>query len=179
MRLLAICGSLRAASSNRSALEAARLLAPAGVEVLPWHGLGGLPHFNPDLDTEQAPATPPAVAALRRLVGECDGLLISSPEYAHGVAGSLKNALDWLVSCSEFPGKPVALINTSPRATHAQAALAETLRTMSARLVEAAFVTLPLSGRTLDGAGIAADPELARPLAAGLQALVREVRAGA
>src|SRR5581483_420099 len=125
MRLLAICGSLRAASSNRSALEAVRLLAPAGVEVLPWHGLGGLPHFNPDLDTEQAPATPPAVAALRRLVGECDGLLISSPEYAHDVAGSLKNALDWLVSCSEFPGKPVALINTSPRATHAQAALAE------------------------------------------------------
>ncbi|HZR35274.1 MAG TPA: NAD(P)H-dependent oxidoreductase [Nevskia sp.] len=179
MRLLAICGSLRAASSNRSALEAVRLLAPAGVEVLPWHGLGGLPHFNPDLDTEQAPATPPAVAALRRLVGECDGLLISSPEYAHDVAGSLKNALDWLVSCSEFPGKPVALINTSPRATHAQAALAETLRTMSARLVEAAFVTLPLSGRTLDGAGIAADPEFARPLAAGLQALVREVRAGA
>jgi NAD(P)H-dependent FMN reductase len=180
MRLLAICGSLRAASSNRSALEAARLLlAPAGVEVLPYHGLGELPYFNPDLDSEQAPATPAAVAALRRLVGECDGILISSPEYAHGVPGSLKNALDWLVSCAEFPGKPVALINTAPRAVHAQAALAETLRTMSARLVEAAGLSLPLTGRSLDGAAIAADAELARMLAAGLEVLVREIRGGA
>jgi len=176
MRLLAICGSLRAASSNRSALEAARRLAPAGVEVVLYDSLGSLPHFNPDLDTEQAPSTPPPVAALRRLVGECDGLLISSPEYAHGVAGSLKNALDWLVSCAEFPGKPVALINTAPRATHAQAALAETLRTMSARLVDAACVALPLTGRTLDAAGIAADAELARVLSGALEALVREIR---
>ena len=169
MRLLAISGSLRAVSSNSAALEALRLLAPAGVGVLPYRGLDALPHFNPDLDTEQAPATPPAVAALRRQVGECDGILISSPEYAHGVPGSLKNALDWLVSCSEFPGKPVALINTAPRASHAQAALAEILRAMSARLIEAACVSLPLSGRTLDGAGIAADAELA--------ALLRQVLA--
>lgn len=169
MRLLAISGSLRAASSNRSALEAAQRLAPAGVEVVLYRGLEGLPHFNPDLDSEAAPATPPAVAALRRLVGECDGILVSSPEYAHGVPGSLKNALDWLVSCAEFPGKPVALINTAPRATHAQASLTETLRTMSARFVDAACVTLPLSGRTLDGAGIAADAELSQALAAALR----------
>ena len=175
MRLLAISGSLRAVSSNSAALDALRRLAPAGVEVLPYQGLDSLPHFNPDLDTEQAPATPSVVAALRRLVGECDGLLISSPEYAHGVPGSLKNALDWLVSCAEFPGKPVALINTSPRSSHAQAALAETLRTMSARLVDAACVTLPLSGRSLDGAGIAADAVLAQALRGALAALLLEI----
>lgn len=179
MRLLAICGSLRAASSNRSALEALRRLAPQDVEVLMYQGLDTLPHFNPDLDTETAPATPPEVAALRRQVGECDGLLISSPEYAHGVPGSLKNALDWLVSCSEFPGKPVALINTSPRSSHAQASLAETLRTMSARFIEAACATLPLSGRTLDGAGIAADAELSRILRAALAAFLDAIEAGA
>ena len=178
MRLLAISGSLRAVSSNSAALDALRRLAPAGVEVLMYQGLAGLPHFNPDLDTEAAPATPPAVAALRRQVGECAGILISSPEYAHGVPGSLKNALDWLVSCAEFPGKPVALINTSPRSVHAQAALAETLRTMSARLLDAAGVTLPLSGRTLDGAGIAADAELSAALRLATAAMLEAIRTG-
>jgi NAD(P)H-dependent FMN reductase len=172
MRLMTLSGSLRAVSSNSAALEALRLLAPAGVEVRPWRGLDTLPHFNPDLDTEAVPQTPPAVAALRRAVGECHALVISSPEYAHGVPGSLKNALDWLVSCAEFPGKPVLLVNTSPRSVHAQAALAETLRTMSARLVEPGVV-LPLAGRGLDGAGIAADAELAALLRGGLEAVLR------
>lgn len=175
MQILAICGSLRAASSNKSALQALRLLAPPGVEVLFYQGLNALPHFNPDLDGEQAPATPATVLDLRRQVGECDAIFISSPEYAHGVAGSLKNALDWLVSCFEFPGKPVALINTSPHASHAQAALSETLLTMSARLVHEACVTLPLPGRKLDSAGIAADPQLAAALGDAIAALLRVV----
>lgn len=173
MRILAICGSLRAASSNLSALQALQRLAPAGVEVRLYRALDTLPHFNPDLDGEQSPDPPPAVRELRRQVGECEALVISSPEYAHGVPGSLKNALDWLVSCHEFPGKPVALINTAPRATHAQAALAETLRTMSAQLVDEAAVTLPLSGVRLDAAGIAAEPELAAVLRAAMTALQR------
>ncbi len=175
MRLLAISGSLRAVSSNSAALRALQLLAPPGVEVLSYQGLDTLPHFNPDLDGEQSPARPAAVLDLRRQVGECDAIFISSPEYAHGVPGSLKNALDWLVSCSEFPDKPVALINTSPHASHAQASLAETLVTMSARLVREACVTLPLPGRRLDGAGIAADTELALALRAALATMLRVV----
>jgi chromate reductase len=175
MRILTVCGSLRAASSNGAALRAAELLAPAGVEVLHYRGLGLLPHFNPDLDGEGSTLVPARAVELRRLVGECQALLISSPEYAHGVAGSLKNALDWLVSCSEFPGKPVALINTAPRAVHAQAALSETLRTMSANFVDAACVTLPLSGLPLDGPGIAADAALAAALRRGLAALMRAI----
>ena len=171
MRILAICGSLRAASSNLSALQALQTLAPPGVEVRIYRALDSLPHFNPDLDSEQAPATPAAVRELRRLVGECQAIVICSPEYAHGVAGSLKNALDWLVSCLEFPGKPVALINTAPRATHAQAALAETLRTMSAQLLADACVTLPLSGLGIDAAGIAAEPQFAAILRGALAAM--------
>ena len=97
---------------------------------------------------------------LRRRVGSAAGLLPCSPEYARGVAGVLKNALDWLVSGAEFPDEPVALINASQRATNADAALRLTLTTMSARLVEPASITLPLLGRSLDGAAIAADPEL-------------------
>ena len=165
MRILALCGSLRARSSNRAALEAAMLLAPPGMTITLFDGLAALPYFNPDLDED-----PPApVLALRQAIGAADGLLICSPEYARGVAGVLKNALDWLVGAFEFPEKPVAVINASPRATHADAALRLTLETMSARLVAEASITLPLLGRNLDAAGIVADPELAAALQAALE----------
>lgn len=172
MRLFAISGSLRAHSSNTAALKAAAILAPPEVEIVLYDGLGGLPHFNPDLDTDP----PEAVVALRREIGRCDGLIICSPEYAHGVAGSMKNALDWLVSSLEFPGKPVALFNTSPRATHAQAHLRETLRTMSARLVENACIALPLLGKNLNHDGIAADPDLAKQIRAALHNFIHVIK---
>ena len=173
MRILAISGSLRAVSSNTAVLRAAARLAPDGVEIGLFDGLAGLPFFNPDLDGDTVPDT---VAAFRRLVGEADGLLISSPEYARGVAGVLKNALDWLVASFEFPSKPVALINTSPRATHAQAALMLTLETMSAHLVTDAFVTLPLLGTASDETAIVANDALAAPLRRAIAAFAAVIR---
>ena len=174
MRILAISGSLRAGSSNTAALQAAAILAPAGAEIALYTGLGSLPHFNPDLDTDDPPEV---VGALRHEIGLCNGILICSPEYAHGVAGSLKNALDWLVRSLEFPEKPIALINTSQRATHAQAQLREILTTMSARLINAASITLPLWGRNLDAAGITSDPALSNQLRTALEYFVCAIRA--
>ena len=129
MRFLAISGSLRRASINTELLRAAAALAPPSVEVAHFDGLGTLPHFNPDIDTD--PPLPP-VRALRESVEWADALLISSPEYAHGVPGVLKNALDWLVSGVEIVGKPIGLLSASPRAIHAQSSLAETLQTKEA-----------------------------------------------
>src|ERR1700710_47156 len=142
IRILAISGRLRAGSSNTALLRAAAELAPAGVEIEIYDGLGDLPHFNPDLEANE----PPAVTDLRDRVRRADGLLISSPEYAHGVPGAMKNALDWLVGGEEFIHKPVALLNASPRSHHAQESLAETITTMSGRLVAAASVAIPLLG---------------------------------
>jgi NAD(P)H-dependent FMN reductase len=107
MLILAISGSLRRQSSNATALQAAIHLAPPTMRIELCAGLVELPFFNPDLDNEDAP---PAVQAFRERIGAADGLLICSPEYARGVAGVLKNALDWLVSSLEFPDKPVATI---------------------------------------------------------------------
>jgi len=174
MRILAISGSLRRASSNTALLRAAASLAPEGVEVVAYAGLGDLPHFNPDL--EEAEPLPPSVADLRAQVRAADGLLISSPEYAHGVPGVMKNALDWLVGGEEFIWKPVALLNASPRSTHAQASLIETITTMSGRVVAEASIALPLLGRKIDEAGIVADPELSSALRAALAAFAREIR---
>jgi chromate reductase, NAD(P)H dehydrogenase (quinone) len=90
--------------------------------------------------------------------------LISTPEYAHGIPGVLKNALDWLVSSEDFMGKPIAIFNTSPRATHAQASLIEIVTTMAGRVIPEASITIPSMGKKLDTAGIVADPELSQKL---------------
>jgi len=171
MKILAISGSLRAASTNTALLRAAALLAPAEAEIDLYTGLGGLPHFNPDLEE----AEPPAVTELRVRVREAGGLLFAVPEYAHGVPGALKNLLDWLVGGEEFIYKPVALLNASPRATHAQASLRETIRTMSGNIVEEASIAVPLLGKTLDPAAMAADPEIADLLRGALAAFVRAI----
>lgn len=167
MRILAISGSLRAASANTRIVEALALLAPPGIEVSVYGGLGTLPIFNLDLEDH----LPAAVEELRHAVGASDGMVISSPEYAHGVAGGLKNALDWLVPSLEFPGIRAAVINAAPQSTYAGPQLQETLRVMSAVLVEAACVALPMAGRSEDPAGIAASPELAAPLRVVLESL--------
>jgi chromate reductase, NAD(P)H dehydrogenase (quinone) len=175
MHILAISGSLRAHSSNAEVLRAAGMLAPESVSVTLYRGLNDLPHFNPDMDTEGA-VLPNAVQQLREAVARADALLISSPEYAHGVPGSLKNALDWLVSGPEMPGKPTGLLTASTRSVHAHSALAETLRTMSAELVPDAMVAVPLDGRRLEASAIVADPELSGAIRTALNALIAVVR---
>jgi NAD(P)H-dependent FMN reductase len=172
MRFLAIPGSLRAQSSNRAVLDAARALAPSGVEVALFEGVGTLPHFNPDDDVEPFP---PAVAAWRSEVGHADALLICSPEYARGVPGALKNAIDWLVSGFEVIGKPIASINASPIATAGQNALLTTLRTIG-NVVEDASITLPLTSSQRSAQAIIADPELAGALRAALESLAVAAR---
>jgi len=170
-RILAISGSLRASSSNTALLRAAVCLAPDDVEIMVYEGLGRLPPFNPDLDG----AEPQTVLDLRTRVQAADGVLFACPEYAHGVPGVLKNALDWAVASPAFVGKPVALINTAPRASHAQASLAETLSTMSAILVSAKPLIVSVAGRKLDAAGILADPEISGALRAAITTLARAI----
>jgi chromate reductase, NAD(P)H dehydrogenase (quinone) len=170
--LLAMSGSLRAASSNAALLAAAQLLAPPGICVATYRGLGDLPHFNPDLDVDPLP---PAVVDLRRQIGAADGLLISCPEYARGIPGAFKNALDWLVSGFEMPGKPVALFNASPRSVEAQAALQLVLRTIAARLIEEAAITLPLLAKDMDARAIAADATMAPTIVNALEAMARAI----
>jgi chromate reductase, NAD(P)H dehydrogenase (quinone) len=131
IRIIALSGSLRAASTNTALLYEISEGAPDGfsVDIIP---LGGLPLFNPDLES----ALPGPVADFRTVVGNADAMIVAGPEYAHGVSGVLKNALDWLVGSEGFAGKPVLILNAAPRACHAIAALREILITMSALIVD-------------------------------------------
>ena len=168
MRILAISGSLRAFSTNMELLKAAALMVPEGVEFVIFDGIGQLPHFNPDDEVG-----PQSVADYRAQLTSVDAVLICSPEYAHGVPGVLKNALDWVVGSGELVAKPVAIINAQPRSTHAQASLHETLTIMSARVIPEASIALPVSGRKLSAAAIVAEPGLAAPLRRAILALSR------
>lgn len=161
-RVLAVSGSLRTKSVNTAALLAAQTLAPAGMELTLYGGMGELPHFNPDLDT----ATPPApVVAWRHAVAGADALLLCTPEYAHGLPGAFKNALDWLVSFEGFMDKRVAIIQARPGGEHAQASLREILATMNARLLGDACVTLPLTSNTHDAGSLLGQPAVRERLA--------------
>jgi NAD(P)H-dependent FMN reductase len=172
VNIVALCGSLSSASSNKTLLRAAARLAPKGVTISPYEGLGDLPHYNPDLESDP----PPVVRAFRELIRAADGLVIASPEYMHGVPGSLKNALDWLVGGGdEFVGKQVALLNASPRSTRAQESLKDTVTIMAGHVVEEASIAVPLLGKNMSEDTIVGDADIASALRGARVALVRAI----
>jgi chromate reductase, NAD(P)H dehydrogenase (quinone) len=170
IRILAVSGSLRAASSNTTLLRAAQALAPAGVEITLYPGMAELPHFNPDLEG----AEPPSVHTLRASLQAADAVLFSSPEYAHGVPGSLKNLLDWVVGSGELVGKPVALLQASPYGQYVRAALLETLAVMEGRVIDEASIDMSFGTNQITREAIVA--EHAAPVRAAVEALARSVR---
>jgi len=170
MRILTICGSLRARSANRSVLLAYERLVNSRATVEHYDRLGMLPHFNPDFDHETA-ALPAEVAHLRRLVSAADALIISTPEYVHALPGSLKNALDWLVSDPAFVGKRVVIVHVARGSTWALDSLREILKTMSASIIEAASVSLPLGSNQIDEDVILLRPDLRTLLSGSVEAL--------
>jgi chromate reductase, NAD(P)H dehydrogenase (quinone) len=145
VQLLAVSGSLQAGSTNTALLGIAAARAPAGDEVRVFEGLREIPAFSPDLD----PA-PAVVATWRALVSAADALLVATPEYAHGVPGALKNALDWLVGSGDLSGKRVAILSAEPhaeRAVHARADLERTLRAQGADVVSSETIAVPAGAR--------------------------------
>ena len=166
--ILAMSGSLREGSTNTALLEAARLLAPERVEMQLWNGQGELPQFTPDL--EDAP--PQIVQEFRDLIGRADGLLIACPEYARGIPGAFKNALDWLVGGETFITKKFALWNASSRAHEAQKSLQLVLETMSGICVEEVALALPLIKQQVTAEGIAGHPEWAPQIEVALEKFV-------
>lgn len=151
VQFLALCGSLRQQSRSRTLLHAMTLRLPPWATLCLHDSLGSLPLFNPD--DEAAPSEP--VLRLWNAVEQAEALIIASPEYAHGVTGTIKNALDWLVGFPPFAGKPVAVLNPSHRADHADLALKEILRTMAARLVDGASLRIPVTACELDASQLA------------------------
>jgi chromate reductase, NAD(P)H dehydrogenase (quinone) len=174
--LLLISGSLRDASTNTAALRTAQASAPTETRCLLYQELALLPHFNPDDDVDPLD---PAVARLRALVHESDALLLSTPEYAGALPGSLKNLLEWLIG-DDQPGsiyeKPVAWINTSPRgAAHAHQSLQIVLGYAHAMIVEAACAEIPVTSSSVGADGLISDPRTRERIRGVVEVLVANV----
>jgi chromate reductase, NAD(P)H dehydrogenase (quinone) len=124
-KIVAISGSTRRLSSNMSLIGAIRELYSGKLEITIFQGLSDIPPFNPDRDTDDPPK---AISDFRGQLREADGVLICTPEYAMGVPGTLKNAIDWTVSSMEFSHKPVALITASSSGQKGHQSLLDTLK---------------------------------------------------
>ena len=130
-KVLAISGSTRKSSSNLHLINAINEMFKDEIDFRIFTSIDQIPHFNPDLDND----TPPLeVTDFRKLIAGSDGVLICTPEYAMGVPGTLKNAIDWTVSSAEFSHKPVALITASSIGEKGHRSLLETLRIIESHL---------------------------------------------
>ncbi|MEY9927928.1 NAD(P)H-dependent FMN reductase [Catenulispora sp. GP43] len=159
VQVLLLCGSVREGSSNEAMLRLVQEVVGEPDSAVFYEGLGELPHFNPDLDTDPLPES---VAGLRRAIAEADAVLVCTPEYAGTLPGSFKNLLDWTVGGTEICDKPTGWINAANpgRGEGAIATLRTVLEYTGAAIVEDACVRIAL-----------ADPDARKSIGAVVEAL--------
>lgn len=146
-KVLAISGSTRVDSVNLSLIKAIAKLSAKSLDITIFAGIGNLPQFNPDQDCDPVNKE---VSDFREQLKHSDGVIICTPEYAHGVPGSLKNAIDWTISSSSFPNKPTMLITASTGGFHGHKALLETLSAIQASNVEKLQMVIPFVKTKID-----------------------------
>jgi chromate reductase, NAD(P)H dehydrogenase (quinone) len=157
-KVLAISGSTRQHSSNHNLINAIAELFAGEIEVTVFDSIAGLPHFDPDNTIDNVPSP---VLNFRKQINDADGVLICTPEYAHGVPGSLKNAIDWTVSSNEFSHKPVVLITASTDGKFGHAALLETLKVIEAENIDQLQLLIPFIRTKISGDKITDEKTLA------------------
>jgi chromate reductase len=141
INILAVSGSIRKKSSNTAILNAIEKLLPENVTYKVYADIDKLPHFNPE--TEEGNEY---VADFRRQLKSADAVIFCTPEYAFGVLGVLKNALDWVVSSGELNEKPIIAISASPMYLSGDKAMASLLLTLTAlgtKFTERSSLSIP------------------------------------
>lgn len=139
-KVVAISGSTRQNSANHCLIKAISDLSATHLEVMIYDGIAHLPQFNPDNDGDNVAKE---VAEFRQQLNNADGVIICTPEYAHGVPGTLKNAIDWTISSSSFPQKPTMLITASTGGNYGHKALMETLKAIDAKNINNLQMVIP------------------------------------
>jgi NAD(P)H-dependent FMN reductase len=172
MQILGVSGSLRTTSTNTRLLIAATHFVPPGVEMHLTSYVARLPLFNPDINPEESDIVNQWIHEMR----SADGIIVSTPEYARGYPGALKNAFDWLVNTDAYINKPFMLLNASSRSTIAQETFTTVLETMSGVHIKAASVTIPLLGKKLDVSEIVENREFAARIQESMRTFVSELK---
>ena len=136
-KILGVSGSLRENASNTIIIEAIRDMIGDRAEYIIYKDLAQLPHFD---GSERDIVS---VAHWRKSIAEADGVIICSPEYAFGMPGSLKNALDWTVGSGEMTDKPVAYITASLSGERAHESLGHVLSALSTKKINTGDLLIP------------------------------------
>ncbi|HSV34172.1 MAG TPA: NADPH-dependent FMN reductase [Ramlibacter sp.] len=174
LNVAGLCGSLRAASYNMAALQAAGRLMPPGMR-LSVESFAQVPIYSPD---EQERGWPTAVLALGAAIARADAVLVASPEYNFSVPGGLKNTLDWLSRLPQqpFKGKPVAILGaaTGPLGTaRMQYDLRRIFHSLEAQVLLKPEVFIGHANTKFDAEGRLVDEVTLKFLADQMQALRR------
>jgi chromate reductase len=169
MKILAVPGSLRSDSSSSQILRNIQTLLPANIQFEVYGGIGTLPHFN------DAASPPVEVLEFRTKVKEANGVIICTPEYAFGIPGSLKNALDWTVGSAEFVDKPVVLITASSQGEKGHAAMLLVLQAISANVIAESSMIISFVRAKLDEHGNVKDLETLDALKTAMKNFTRHL----
>lgn len=173
-KIMAIPGSIKASSVNLKLIKAIQDLTIDSFEISVFGKLAEIPHFNPDLDTEIPPT---GVTVFRNSLREADGVLICTPEYAMGVPGVLKNAIDWTVSSMEFSKKPLALITASSMGQKAHSSLLDTLRIIESDVTDQTQLLISFAKTKISEDGRITDEKTLQEVKALIHAFEKKLNA--
>jgi len=175
MELLAIPGSVREGSFNFALLNAASKLSPNNINIKVIDSIQDIPIFNPDIDVNEIPES---VNSLIARIRTSDGVIISTPEYAHGIPGALKNTLDWLVSSDALVLKPVVATSVSTSAlggARSHHSLVLILSAMNSNIVVDGSLNVPFAHNKFDGHSNLTDNITEKALIVSLTAFERAI----
>jgi chromate reductase len=179
INVLGISGSLRAASFNTALLRTAAELAPAGMTIEPYAGMGELPPYNEDV---RVAGPPDVVTELKGRVAAADALLFATPEYNYAPPGVLKNLIDWVSrppAESPMRGKPAAVIGAGARmgTVRSQLALRQILLGCGCHVMGQPELWVQWASRNFDEQGRLTDDPSRETLTGLLEAFARWVDA--
>ncbi|HYG38056.1 MAG TPA: NADPH-dependent FMN reductase [Cytophagales bacterium] len=160
-KIFAISGSTRTNSSNEAILKLIATLYSEAMEVCIFNEIDGLPHYNPDLDTEEVPTN---VKNFRKQIEAAEGVIICTPEYVFSLPGSLKNAIEWTVSTTIFLDKPTALIVASSMGEKAFESLTLIMKTVGAKMTESTRLLIKGARSKLNEKGGFSDEQTAKEI---------------
>jgi NAD(P)H-dependent FMN reductase len=169
IKITALSGSLRATSSNSLLIKEIQKWAPANVEINIYQGMAMLPAFDDSMEPSES------VMAWRSELAAADGVLICSPEYAFGVPGALKNAIDWTVGSGELVNKPLSLITAASSGDKAHAAWLQIFSALSADIPPGGALLIPFIRTKFNEKGEVSDVATKEAILNTVQALIQTI----
>jgi NAD(P)H-dependent FMN reductase len=168
--ILAVSGSLRSNSSNTLILKEIQKWVPQHITFTIYQDMATLPAFDDSMEA------PEPVIAWRHLLADADGVFICSPEYAFGIPGALKNAMDWTVGSGELVNKPLALVTAATGGDKAHAAWLQIFTALSANIPDGGSLLIPFVRSKLNEKGEVSDVATREALQSILGVLINSIK---